>query len=454
MFSEFAYSGTMQFILMIFSFLYCFTLMFQIAKLILRIYGEEAGFSQKALFAFLTGTVLLSMLVYVVYFIGGMVSFDKTTYIFMLAPNPICAFLYCYLGIKILKLSPIRSIEMMGNAYLYFSVIHSITMLIGAIFFVQPDAQRFNYLLDATMYACNLIIFLLIFWVTGRVIDRKPELPIFKTDRFANPRKDLLVFALKAFFIYCVEVIAPLVIPNIVVADTVIVIVLLLFFAATLWMSMYQHVKADVRNKDTHINALIKSLDEFRAIKHDFYNILQTYSGYFAIENYQGCKKYHESLVHITTQAGDSLDLSHRMSENPALISLLLDKRTLAEQMKIHMNISIGCPLSDLPVKEIDICRVMACLIDNAIEAANDSEQRRISLIATPKKDNSKLVIITNSSPEPPDAAQMFAAGMSSKKGHQGIGLNNVREIIDRYANCAFKLSYYNFEMTAYVELG
>ncbi len=454
MLSEFAYSGTMQFILMLFSFTYCFILMYFIAKLIMRIYGEVASFKQKALFAFLTGTVLLSVLVYAVYFFGGMVSFDRITYILMLAPNPISALLYCYFGIKILKLSTKRCIEMMGNVYLYFSCVHSVTMLIGAIFFVQPDAQRFNYLLDATMYACNLIVFLLIFRLTWRVIDRKPDLIISKTDSFAKPGKDLLLFTLKALFIYCVQVITPLTIQTIVVADTVIVLVLILFFVATLLLSMYQHAKIDVRNRDAHINALIKSSDEFRAVKHDFYNILQTYNGYFAIEDYQACKRYHETLVHITTRAGESLDLSRRISENPALVSLLIDKHAIAEQMGIHVSFSINCPLSDLPVSEVDICRVIACLLDNAIEAANESEQRRISIFAASQKDNSKLIIIMNSSPKLPNATQMFTAGISSKSGHQGVGLNNVRKIIERYADCAFKINYYNCEVTAYVELG
>ncbi len=454
MFSEFAYSGAMQFILMLFSFVYCFALMYFIAKLILRIYGEVASFQQKALFAFLTGTVLLSVLVYAVYFIGGMASFGRITYILMLAPNPICALLYCYLGIKILKLSPVRAIEMMGNVYLYFSCVHSVTMLIGTIFFVQPDPQRFNYLLDATMYACNLIVFLIIYRLTWKVIDRKPDLIISKTDRFANPGKDLIFFILKALFIYCVQVITPLAIPSIVVADTVIVIVLFLFLATTLLLSMYRHTKADVRNKDAHINALIKGSDEFRSVKHDFYNILQTYNGYFAIEDYQSCKKYHESLVHITTQTGESLDLIRRMNENPSLISLLLDKRSIAEQMDIQMSLSVACPLFNLPIKEVDICRVIACLLDNAIEAANETVQRRISLIATLQKGNSTLIIITNSSPELPDDAQLFRAGTSSKKGHQGVGLNNVRRIIERYTNSAFKIHYYNSEVIAYVELG
>lgn len=104
-------------------------------------------------------------------------------------------------------------------------------------------------------------------------------------------------------------------------------------------------------------------------------------------------------------------------------------------------------------MNDVDICRIIACLLDNAIEAAIDTDPKKVSVLMIPKPDKSKMIIITNSTQKPPDSAQMLTLGMTTKAGHHGIGLNNVRKIIDRYANCAFSISYFNNEMTAYVEL-
>ncbi len=453
MFSKFAYSTEMQIILMFFAFFFNFALMYMNANLILRIYGEKTSIKQNALFAFLTGTILQSMLIYVIYFIGGMVSFTKVQHLIITSPSPITALLYCFLGIKILKLSPVRSIELMGHVYLYYIIIHSLNRLAGSVLFVQPDSLHFNYLLDATRHVFNLIIGIIIFSITSRILDKNPQMLVSKASTFAHPRKDLVIFILKSCFAYICVVVIPVVVSNLIVANLFIFIILALFFATTLILKFYQHEKADVHNKEAHINSLIKSLDEFRAIRHDFNNILQTYSGYFAVGDLEACKKYHQSFLNTLTNVEDNLNLSRRMEENPTLISLLIDKQARAESMKVHMDISLKCSLSNLPISEIDIGRVAGCLLDNAIEGAYESEQRRVSITVEQRTNKSRLIIITNSTSNSLDVHKILTSGATTKTEHQGIGLKNVQRILNKYGNCTFQMSSYNNEITAYIEL-
>ncbi len=453
MFSQFAYSREMQIILMFCSFTFNFVIMYLTAKIILRIYGEEASVGQKALFAFLTGMVLQSLWVYLCYYIGGMVSFTKLENLLIASPNPITAVLYCYFGIKIFKLSPIRSIELMGHVYVYFSIIICLNRMAGAYFFPQADPAHFNYLWDAVRHVFNLLLCFAIYGITWRVLDHHPGLFVSKAATFAHPKRDLLVFMVKAIFVYLCLVIVPLVIPGSVVANVFIFVILALFFSTTLLFRFYQHTKADMQNKETHIDSLIKSMDEFRGIKHDFNNILHTYSGYFAIGDLEACKEYHASLLHLTTQAEDLLEVGHRMGENPALISLILEKHIRAEQMNVDMSVLLKYPLSDLPMKDIDICRIVGCLLDNAMEAAAETTEKRVSFTVEQKADQAKLMIITNSASSPLDVNQMLRSGVTTKLGHQGIGLSSVRKIMDRYANCSFQLSHCNDDVVAYLEL-
>ncbi len=453
MYSEFAYSRGMQLILMFFAFAYNFVVMYFIAKLLLRIYGESVSAKNKALFAFLAGTILQSALIYVIYFIGGMVSFTKVQNLIFASPNPITALLYCYLGIKLLKLSPKRSIELMGHVYLYFMILIALNRLTGGLFFKQDTAQ-YNYMMDAARHLLNLLLSLILYYLTCQLLKHKPALTIAsKTYTFANPRHDLLIFFMKAIFIYSCVVLVPILVSSVWVANILVVVILLFFFFSTILYSVYQHEKAGNRNKDAYINSLIKSSDEFRRVKHDFYNILQTYSGYLSIGDIEACKKYHDSLIGITTYAGEKLELSRRTNENPTLVTLLMDKQVRAENMGIHMGISLKCILSDLAINEIDLSRALSCLLDNAIEAACESIQKRVYFTIETKSPLSRLIIITNSTKEPVEVSKILAAGSTNKIGHEGIGLNNVRRIIDRYNNCTFKLNYYNNEVTAFLEI-
>lgn len=452
LYSEFAYSTKMQLLLMIFAYTYNFILMYLIANIIMRLYGETASVRRKALFAFLTGSVMYTGFTYLVYYLGDMQQFSQAKYLIVVSPNPFMALIYCFLGIKILKLSNVRSIKLMGDVYLYNAIINSITRLLGSIFFVQ-NTERFNYLLDCSMLAASLVIFILIYKATCLILIHNPAWFINKSQQLVNIKKDLLIFILKAGLIYVCIVSFPLLITSTVVANTLIFLFLSMLFACTLTYGKYEQTKADVHNKELHINSLIKASDEFRAVKHDFYNILQTYSGYFELGNYAGCKKYHDSLVKLTLQAGQSLELNYRLQENPSLVSLLLNKREKASQLNMQLEVSLNCPLANLPIAEVDICRVLACLLDNAIEAANESEQRRVSFIMEPKTIKTRLIIITNSTKPPLEKAAMFTPGTSSKQGHQGIGLNTVQKIINNYGNCSFQMHYLNNEMMVYLEL-
>lgn len=449
---EFADSSTMQLILMAFAYSYNFTLMYFISNLILRFHGEKATLRQKSIFAFLTGAVMYTGTSYLFYYIGGQLSFDQFKYLIVVSPNPIFALIYCFLGIKILKLSSVRSIELMGNIYLYNAIINSIARLLGSIFFLQTT-ERFNYLLDFTMLFVNLLLFMAIYRITEMVLHHHPNFILPKTQVFVNRKKDLMIFTLKACLIYLCVVLLPTLITERVVANTLVFFFLTMFLICNLLHINYQQTKADIQKKELHIHSLIKSSDEFRALKHDFYNILQTYNGYFALGDYDACQKYHHSLVNVTLHADKSLDLSFQLHENPALVALLIEKRERAEHLGVQMEISLKCSLIALPIDEIDLCRVIACLLDNAIEAANESEPRRLSYTMEEKTATTKLIIMTNSTNMPLDTADMFIAGKTSKPGHQGIGLNTVRKIVNKYGNCTFQINSFNQEMVAYVEL-
>lgn len=99
------------------------------------------------------------------------------------------------------------------------------------------------------------------------------------------------------------------------------------------------------------------------------------------------------------------------------------------------------------------MCRMFACLMDNAIEGAADSTEKKIHVSAEGKANGAKLLIITNSTNAFVDIDDISRHGMSSKEGHSGIGLTTVRKIIGKYGNCTFQMKCYNNEVSAYLEI-
>ena len=73
--------------------------------------------------------------------------------------------------------------------------------------------------------------------------------------------------------------------------------------------------------------------------------------------------------------------------------------------------------------------------MDNAIEAALSSEEKRISL-GLIKKNQSVMIIVSNSFfGNISSISMLFKQGFSTKGENRGLGLSNLKEIIDKYKN-------------------
>ena len=221
--------------------------------------------------------------------------------------------IYYYVALKAFKLPPVRSIKSMGYIYFFWMLNKTLNRLLGAIFFVQ--GEQYNYMLDAMQQAVNFAIFFAMTYILKRLIIKYHAHMKFIDTGFFNKTKELMKYFLKATFLYVIIVIATQVIPNQIYQNIILNLIMILFIICNIYIDLYNHDKQIISNKTVHISGLFKGMEEFRGIKHDFYNILHTYSGCLELEAYDKLKAYHESLLEETTHAGITLELAQHMSE-------------------------------------------------------------------------------------------------------------------------------------------
>ncbi len=452
MYSEFAYSGQMQFILGIVTFTETFCSMYLLSEIILVAFGLSAERKQRMFFAFITGTLLQNVFTYGVYFLGGKVSFSFTLLLLIVTPNPINGLIYYFTAQKVFKLSPVRSVKIVSYVYLFWMAAKILNRLNGAIFFVQNEA-RYNYLKDACQQIVYFIIFFAICHIVKGILKKNRFSLKFVDNTFANKNREIMIFFLNASFAYAIRIILPLVMTEQDLAYALSLVILVLFIVVNVCADIVKYNKQTISNHEVHISALFKGAEELRGIKHDFNNILHTYSGFLELKEYDRLERYHAKLVSDTSHAGTIMELGQKMAENPAVIKLLINKLEYAENMNVKLVLSLKCELDNLYVDNMDASRILACLLDNAIEAACDSEQRKVHFTVESKDSGSKLIIITNSTLIPIDVSSVIKDGMTDKAGHSGIGLSVVRNILEQYGNCSFQMKYYDYEVSTYIEL-
>jgi two-component system sensor histidine kinase AgrC len=385
------------------------------------------------------------------YFILGSVRQSAAVYLLLTTANPIFALLYYVFGVKVLKRSKPLSITLMSHAYLYYIIEKGLNRLIGSLFFVQRGA-RYSYLLDICQQLTALAVVAVSYVIIRKFLQKHKSYLRIYDDALGNYRASLFLYFIKAAVFYSLMVIIPTLVKNEIVANLLVLTLLLLSLALYLMQGRIKVYAADSNYKDRHISALISSTEDFSGVKHDFYNILNTYSGYLETADWTALKAYHASLTNTTVHAGTGIELSPRLDENPALVSLLLNKSDDAARRGVKLRLLLQCGLGDFGIDNVDLCRILACLFDNAIEAAADSTQKNVIFTAAGDGETT-LMILSNATARPVDLDAVYLPGVTGKPGHLGIGVNTAEKIVKKYSGSALTFSYFDHEFTAYLDI-
>lgn len=177
--------------------------------------------------------------------------------------------------------------------------------------------------------------------------------------------------------------------------------------------------------------------DKIRAFRHDFNNIIQALGGYIQAKDMDGLEKYYSQLLKDCQEVTNLSGLNPKSINNPAIYSLLASKYYLATEKGIEFNLDIFMDLNSIDMKIYEFCRILGILLDNAIQATQECEEKQITV--TIRKDNRckrQLLIVENTYKEKDiDTEKIFEKGYSTKEGNTGLGLWEVRQILLKNTN-------------------
>ena len=198
-----------------------------------------------------------------------------------------------------------------------------------------------------------------------------------------------------------------------------------------------EHLKANKTKTmmtKNYIDGLECMIDESRSIRHDYKNILATMSGYLQEDDYTGLKKYFENNIRdfcVSADKSGKIWSALADVQPMELKGFLYEKALRASSMQVDFQVVIeqGAVIR-YPDME-NLIRVFGNLLDNAIEAAAESEDKYITLHIL-KKESSVFFIIQNTFKEKPDLEKIFEKGYTTKGDEQGNGLYFVKEYLEK----------------------
>ncbi len=198
-------------------------------------------------------------------------------------------------------------------------------------------------------------------------------------------------------------------------------------------------------NLNTYTKEVEQLYQDMRAFRHDYIDLLTTLKGYIDQEDNASLKEYFYQEIlpagREMTSSDYRLGLLSRIKD-ASLKSLLAAKLMAAHSQGSHVHIEINEDIQEMPVKMIDLIRVLGIFLTNAIEAAEDSEEKELDLAMIRESDQTAILIRNTTKPLSLSIQQLMQKDVSTKEGHSGLGLDTARRILDSYPNIQWKLHY------------
>lgn len=214
---------------------------------------------------------------------------------------------------------------------------------------------------------------------------------------------------------------------NQLIIQNLLIIIVIVFINIHSIINKLKASKLEILNKN-----LLEVNDKVRCFRHDFNNILQAIDSYITLKDLDSLQSYFNSLIKECNYINEIDFLNSRIKENPAISGLLLSKYKIAEEHNIKMNIEILVDLAKFKKRSYRISRVLGILLDNAIEACVDADNKIINVTFMKEERKNRVIIKVENTyiDKEIDIGKIFEKEYTTKTGNSGLGLWKVKDIL------------------------
>ena len=229
-----------------------------------------------------------------------------------------------------------------------------------------------------------------------------------------------------------------------ILATIVFICLLLIFFAMNAKKVQVEkeialkQKKFEQEHLQTYTDEIVGLYNEIRGFRHDYAGMLVSMQMAIDSKDLQEIDRiYNEVLVKANQKLRSDkytyFDLNN--IEDSALRSLIAQSIVYARNKDVEFILEVKDIITRLSIDLLDLVRIMSVLLNNAVEGAAESYSKQME-VAVIKMDLETVIVIQNSCKYTMTPSEdLFELGFSTKGRNRGIGLNNVKEILDKYEN-------------------
>lgn len=185
-----------------------------------------------------------------------------------------------------------------------------------------------------------------------------------------------------------------------------------------------------------YTDEIVSLYNEIRGFRHDYGGMLASFQSAIHTGNIREVERiYQEVLVNANLQLRSDkytyFDLNN--IGDSALRSVMIQTLFKARDYNIELTFEVKDFVKPLPIKLLDLVRMTSVLLNNAIEGAAESYQKTMNVSLVDLDTETILVIQNSRKKRQLDLEMIYQTDFSTKGEGRGLGLSNIKEIINNY---------------------
>lgn len=204
--------------------------------------------------------------------------------------------------------------------------------------------------------------------------------------------------------------------------------VLLVIFLSVDIFKQFKKTEED-KLRSRYNEVLEEYFEKMRADSHEYKNHLNAIYGVLQVGDYDQIKDLVKGYIQNVSNEDYLIELSN--INNQLIRAVIYSKISYATSIGINFKYYIKSSLKDINVSDSELVIIISNLLNNAIEASSESDDKYVELTLS-KKNNKYNIMVKNSVNNGYfiNVSEMFNYGYSSKGDERGVGLYNVKTIV------------------------
>ncbi len=187
-----------------------------------------------------------------------------------------------------------------------------------------------------------------------------------------------------------------------------------------------------IESETRYFEASADANNRIRAMKHDMKNNTQVLLLLLENKEYDKMKEYLEEMGETIVNA----DISAH-TENTIADAIISEKKEKAEKAGVHLKVS--GKITDIDFSPVDTCKILANMLDNAIEAVSDvrfcdlDPSYKVIDLNFKRTEKFFMISMTNPCSDKPSIKDGLIETIKSDVINHGFGLKSIREATENY---------------------